>query len=89
MPKVSENPEPYLNLAVDLAFEEGLTQKEKILRYLDDFGPATYRELHNRLMISGPRARISEMKRDGREIETSEITRKGRTFKVHDYNESD
>lgn len=56
-----------------------MTQKEKVLQYIDQHGQITNREMMTNLYINSPRDIIYELKKDGHKI-THEDVRTPHTY---------
>ena len=56
----------------------GMTQRERILRYIDDFGSITPMEAFMDLGITKLATRVSELIRDGERIEKEQVSGKNR-----------
>lgn len=67
--------------------EEQPTQNETVLKHLEEVGPITNMEIIGKYQISGPRARINDLKHQDQyedvEILDREIEKNGKTFKQY------
>jgi len=57
---------------------ETMTQKERVLRHIDDYGSITSMEAFNEYGITRLAARVSELRRDGIQIDSVRETVKNR-----------
>lgn len=89
MSETAKKPDIDLSMADDLAFEDDLTQKEKVLQFMKDNGAVTNRAIYTRLLVNGPRDRISELRQDGHDITDERVQYRGKEFKVYRLDEGE